>query len=79
LAGLLGMFNRPASASAAPQGKIAAEEKSLADQLMQLIIQLRASAREKKDFSTADAIRDGLAKIKITVEDRADGTTWRKE
>jgi cysteinyl-tRNA synthetase len=73
LAGLLGLFVKPASA------KPAAEDKGLADQLMQLIIQLRASAREKKDFATADAIRDGLAKLKITMEDRADGTTWRKE
>ena len=54
-------------------------EKSLADQLMQLIIQLRATARRRKDFATADAIRDGLAKMKITLEDRADGTRWRKE
>src|SRR2546421_997650 len=47
MAGLLGMFIRPASAPTAVSGKIPAEEKSLADQLMQLIIQLRASAREK--------------------------------
>ena len=51
----------------------------LADQLMQLIIQLRAEVRKKKDFATADAIRDGLAKLKITIEDRAGGTTWRKD
>ena len=46
---------------------------------MQLIIQLRDSARAKKDFATADAIRDGLGKLKITLEDRADGTGWRKD
>jgi cysteinyl-tRNA synthetase len=79
LGALLGLFKRPVTASASAAPKAAAEEKSLADQLMQLIIQLRATAREKKDFATADAIRDGLAKLKITVEDRADGTTWRKE
>ena len=79
LGSLLGLFIRPASVAAAATPKASAEEKSLADQLMQLIIQLRASAREKKDFATADAIRDGLAKMKVTVEDRSDGTTWRRE
>jgi cysteinyl-tRNA synthetase len=71
---LLGLFRElptPAAADAAQSG--------LADELMQLIIQLRAEARKKKDFATADAIRDGLAKLKITLEDRAGGTTWRKD
>jgi cysteinyl-tRNA synthetase len=71
---LLGLFRelpRPAAADAAQAG--------LADDLMQLIIQLRAEARKKKDFATADAIRDGLAKLKITLEDRSGGTTWRKD
>jgi cysteinyl-tRNA synthetase len=76
LAALLGLFRKPSVAVAARE---AAEDQGLADQLMQLIIQLRASARQKKDFGTADAIRDGLAKLKITLEDRADGTGWRKE
>jgi cysteinyl-tRNA synthetase len=59
----------------------ASSEKStaLADQLMELIIFLRAEARKRKDFATADAIRDGLAKLKITVEDRPGGTGWRKD
>jgi len=79
LGALLGLFIRPATAQSAPIPKAAAEEKSLADQLMQLIIELRSSARAKKDFGTADAIRDGLARLKITLEDRADGTGWRRE
>jgi cysteinyl-tRNA synthetase len=78
LGGLLGMFARPAAATTVG-AKGTQEEASLADQLMRLIIQLRASAREKKDFAMADAIRDGLAKLRITLEDRADGTGWRKE
>jgi cysteinyl-tRNA synthetase len=44
--------------------------------IMPLVIELRAEARKKKDFATADAIRDGLAPIGITLEDRADGTEW---
>jgi len=78
LGNLLGMFRQPTSAAAAPTELAKAAEKQLADQLMDLIILLRAAAREKKDFATADAIRDGLAKLKITLEDRAGGTGWRK-
>jgi cysteinyl-tRNA synthetase len=55
-----------------------AGSSDLAEQLMELIIQLRADVRKRKDFATADAIRDGLAKLGITLEDRAGGTGWRK-
>ena len=60
---------------AAPPKK---QDDGLADPLMQLIIKLRAEARKKKDFATADAIRDGLAELKITLEDKKDGTVWRQ-
>ena len=75
LAGLLGLFRGPLD-GAKPSSS---EGSQLADDLMQLIIELRAAARTKKDFATSDAIRDGLKKLKITLEDRADGTGWRKE
>jgi cysteinyl-tRNA synthetase len=78
LGNLLGMFRQPGAATGAVSDRAKVAEKQLADQLMDLIIQLRATAREKKDFATADAIRDGLAKLKITLEDRAGGTGWRK-
>jgi cysteinyl-tRNA synthetase len=71
---LLGLFRKTAAPAVSDQ-----KSAGLADQLMELIIQLRAEARKKKDFATADAIRDGLAKLKITLEDRAGGTGWRKE
>ncbi len=48
------------------------------DGIMQLLIQLRADARTAKDFATADAIRNGLAAIGITLEDRTGGTEWTK-
>jgi len=68
---LLGLFRKTPVAESKSAG--------LADQLMELIIQLRNDVRKRKDFTTADAIRDGLAKLKITLEDRAGGTGWRKE
>ncbi len=47
--------------------------------LMRLIISIRAAARSKKDWSTSDAIRDGLKELGITVEDTADGARWKIE
>lgn len=51
----------------------------LANQLMDLLIQLRADARKSKNFALADAIRQGLTAIGVTLEDRPDGTIWRKD
>jgi cysteinyl-tRNA synthetase len=42
-----------------------------------LLIELRATARKKKDFEMADCIRDSLGELGISLEDRKDGTGWR--
>jgi cysteinyl-tRNA synthetase len=70
---LLGLFR---SGALAP---IEAVGGGLTEQLMELVIHLRATARHKKDFAMADAVREGLTKIGITLEDRPGGTVWRKE
>ena len=44
--------------------------------VMQLVIQLRSAAREKKDFSIADKIRDCLGQLEIVLEDRGSETDW---
>jgi cysteinyl-tRNA synthetase len=74
LGGLLGLFRASGSAAAGKK-----KDDSLAEQLMQLLIQLRQEARKSKNFAIADGIRDGLTKIGVTLEDRSDGTIWRKE
>jgi cysteinyl-tRNA synthetase len=48
------------------------------DGLMRLLIQLRADARAAKDFAMGDLIRDKLAAIGVTLEDRAGGTEWSR-
>ena len=46
--------------------------------LMELLIELRAEARARKDFATGDKIRNSLAEMGITLEDRKGGATeWR--
>ncbi len=46
------------------------------DGLMNLIVELRAGARENKDYSTSDKIRDGLQNLKINIKDDKEGTRW---
>ncbi len=42
------------------------------------LLELRTTAREAKDWATADAIRDGLSELNITIEDTADGARWHR-
>ena len=48
------------------------------DAVMQMLIQLRQTSRQNKDFATADAIRNRLAEIGVILEDRAGGTEWTR-
>ncbi|ADB18250.1 cysteinyl-tRNA synthetase [Pirellula staleyi DSM 6068] len=45
--------------------------------VMQLMMELRTEARNRKDFATADRIRLGLAEMGIALEDRKGTTEWR--
>ncbi len=47
------------------------------DGLIQLLIDIRAKARASKDFATSDQIRNRLAELGVTLEDRADGTVYK--
>ncbi|MGQ9502552.1 MAG: cysteine--tRNA ligase [Anaerolineae bacterium] len=60
-----------------PENLSTSAESGLEAQLMELIIRLRAEARARKDWATADAIRAELAQLGIVLEDRPEGTTWR--
>jgi cysteinyl-tRNA synthetase len=44
--------------------------------LVELLLEQREQARQVKDFERADAIREALAEIGITVEDSPDGPRW---
>ena len=43
------------------------------------LIEKRDEARNKKDFTTADEIRNILYNMDIEIEDTKDGTKWRKK
>jgi cysteinyl-tRNA synthetase len=71
LSNILGLFrSTPAQRGGASEGVV--------PKLMQLLIELRAEARSKKDFATGDKIRNSLTDAGITLEDRKGGPTeWR--
>ncbi|MCP4592906.1 MAG: cysteine--tRNA ligase [bacterium] len=69
---LIGLFLRPPAATAGA-------DTALLDEVMQVLIEVRAHSRKCKDFTTADLIRDRLGGLKLTLEDRPDGTFWRRE
>ncbi len=51
----------------------------LVDEVMDVVLGLRKLAKENKDWTSADFIRDQLAKLNITVKDSKDGASWTKE
>jgi len=46
--------------------------------LIEALIKLRNDARADKNWAAADEARDKLNEMKISLEDSANGTTWRK-
>jgi len=51
----------------------------LDDKLMQIIIELRQKAKNNKDYSSADAIREMLSQIGVTLKDTKEGVEWTVE
>ncbi len=52
---------------------------SIEDELVKLILELRAEIRAQKLWQLSDKIRDGLNKIGITVEDKKEGVSWKRK
>ena len=53
------------------------EHAALTEQLMNLILGVRRDARERKDWETADKIRDQLEQLNVELQDSRAGTTWK--
>ncbi len=56
-----------------------AENNDLTSQLMETILKLRNEAKNKKDYGTADFIRDELKTLNIVVKDTKEGAVWEVE
>ena len=64
--------------SSDPGATLTSDVKLEAD-LVQLLIDVRGDVRTQKLWSLSDKIRDGLKKLGITLEDKKDGTGWRRD
>ena len=49
----------------------------LADELVELVLDIRETAREAGNYERADELRDALDAIGVTIEDGPDGATYR--
>ena len=81
LAEVLGMLGVLGLDAADPiwQSADATDEKQLTavvDGLVGALLEQRAAARARKDFAAADALRDSLASLGITVTDTPAGPRW---
>lgn len=45
--------------------------------IMDIILNIRKNAKYKKDFDTADLIRNELQKLNITINDSREGSSWK--
>jgi len=66
--GILGLIEDKSSPSGAEQ---------LTEALLELLVEVRQRARDKKDWATADYIRSELGKLGVKLEDSPLGTRWK--
>ena len=59
-----------------PATDTAAGDNALAPQLLDLLVHLRSEAKSSKDWGTADAIRNALSGLGVTIQDNKDGSSW---
>jgi cysteinyl-tRNA synthetase len=57
-------------------GESGSRLRLVVEELVRLTLRQRDAARARKDYAAADAIRDGLEKIGVVVEDTPDGARW---
>ena len=75
---VLGIFKADAAGNLLLDGA-AAESEGLVEGLVDLLVEVRQEARQKKDWASADHIRDGLKALGIILEDTPQGVRWKKK
>ncbi|TDC72559.1 cysteine--tRNA ligase [Streptomyces hainanensis] len=73
--GVLGLDPLDPSWSGGAQGR-GKELAGVVDGLVRLVLAQREAARQRKDYGTADAIRDELGAVGLVIEDTPNGPRW---
>lgn len=73
---LLSLFEQPAAEFLLKLDDMLLEKMNLERSKIQKLVQQRAEAREQKDFTKSDQIRDELLALGISVMDTAQGALW---
>ncbi|KWX03013.1 Cysteine--tRNA ligase [Carbonactinospora thermoautotrophica] len=73
---VLGLDPLAPSWAATERGGAEAELREVIDALVEIALEQRQAARQRKDYATADAIRARLNEAGIAVEDTPAGTRW---
>jgi len=77
LAGVLGILGRSPEIFAREREGLLADRQGLDPQAVQALVEERDQARKARDFAKADALRDRLAKMGVSLLDSPQGTTWK--
>ncbi len=75
---VLGIFKTSAGGNILREDKDMEKER-LVEDLIDLIIEIRQTARQNKDWPTADRLRDRLKELGIALEDTPDGVRWKRQ
>ena len=57
----------------------AGQDEALVGALMEILLEVRRTARERKDWAMADSIRKSLQEAGIVVEDSPQGARWKRD
>jgi cysteinyl-tRNA synthetase len=55
------------------------DNSKLSESLVEVILNMRNTAKANKDYATSDKLRDALAAIQIQIKDSKEGTSWTYE
>ncbi len=75
---VLGLFKTD-NAGGIILGEQSGADSALVEGLIEIIINMRQEARARKDYATADRLRNELAKLGIILEDTPKGVRWKKQ
>ena len=77
--GVLGILHRSAGQFLAEVRQIRIQRRNINVNEVERLVAARQEARRNKDFAQADALRDALSALGVTVQDTPSGPTWDVE